>query len=84
MKKLDKIPKGKQTTFARGGKTPMFGKSDRTKSAFPAEPQRSGRTAQHDGNSRIKSGAKVRSAAVDQAGDMGGSAGASQPRRPAA
>jgi hypothetical protein len=63
----------------------MFGAGDRTKSKFPAEPQRAGRTGQHATKPASKrTGAKVRSAAVDEAGDMGGSPGASQPRRPAA
>ena len=71
-------------TFAAGGKRPMLGKGDRTKSAYPASPQRPGRTAQHGGKSMSKRrGAKVRSAAVDEAGDMGGSR-AANPRRPAA
>jgi hypothetical protein len=85
MNKLSKIPKGRDKQFARGGKTPMFGKSDRAKSAYPASPQRPGQTAQHGGKSMSKrTGAKVRSAAVDEAGSMGGSRAASQPRRPAA
>jgi hypothetical protein len=70
------IPKGKPEKFARGGKQPMFGKSDRAKSSYPAGPQKAGRTAQH----ATKPGKPVR----DQAGDMGSSPGASQPRRPAA
>jgi hypothetical protein len=40
--KTSKIPKGKDKSFAAGGKTPMLGKSDRTKSAYPAEPQNQG------------------------------------------
>jgi hypothetical protein len=80
--RVDKIPKGKDKIFARGGKTPMFGKSDRTKSANPADPQRPGRTGQHS-TKAPKRGDKVRSAAVDEAGDMGGSR-AANPRRPAA
>jgi hypothetical protein len=52
---------------------------------YPAEPQRPGRTGQHSTKPAMRrTGAKVRSATVDQAGDMGGSPGASQPRRPAA
>jgi hypothetical protein len=80
--RVSKIPKGTDKQFARGGKTPMFGKSDRTKSSYPAEPQKSGRTGQH----ATKPAPKRRSgrAPVDTAGDMGGSAGSSQPRRPAA
>jgi hypothetical protein len=54
-------------------------------SKFPAGPQLAGRTGQHSGKAAGKrTGAKVRSAAVDQAGDCGGSPAASQPRRPAA
>ena len=34
--RVDKVPKGKAKVFAAGGATPMFGKSDRTKSAYPA------------------------------------------------
>ena len=68
--------------FARGGKTPMLGKSDRTKSKYPAEPQRPGQTAQH--SARTNPVRKPGRAPVDTAGDMGGSAGASMPRRPAA
>jgi hypothetical protein len=72
-------------TFASGGRTKMFGAGDRTKSKYPAAPQKPGRTGQHSTKAASKrSGAKVRSAAVDEAGDMGGSPGASQPRRPAA
>jgi hypothetical protein len=71
-------------TFASGGKRPMLGKGARTRTSYPADPQRAGRTAQHGGKSMSKrSGAKVRSAAVDQAGEMGGSR-AANPRRPAA
>jgi hypothetical protein len=44
MNKLGRIPKGKSAAFARGGRTPMLGKGDRTKSANPASPQRPGRT----------------------------------------
>jgi hypothetical protein len=63
----------------------MFGAGSRTESKYPAEPQRPGRTAQHGGKSAAKhAGAKVRSGVVDEAGDMGGSRGVSQPRRPAA
>jgi hypothetical protein len=32
------IPKGRNKLFAAGGATPMFGKADRVKSAFPAGP----------------------------------------------
>jgi hypothetical protein len=70
--------------FAVGGNRKMLGKSDRTRTSYPADPQRPGRTAQHGGKSMSKrSGAKVRSGAVDEAGDMGGSR-AANPRRPAA
>ena len=73
-----------QKTFAAGGKRPMLGKGDRTKTAFPAKQQRPGQTGQHDSKAVLKrTGAKVRSAAVDEAGDMGGSR-AANPRRPAA
>jgi hypothetical protein len=71
-------------TFAAGGKQKMLGKGDRTKTKYPAEPQRPGRTGQHSTKTASKRGsAKVRSAAVDEAGDMGGSR-AANPRRPAA
>jgi hypothetical protein len=72
------IPKGKDKTFAAGGRTKMFGAGDRVKSKFPAEPQKPGRTGQH-----APQLPKVRSPAINAAGDMGGSAGASMPRRPA-
>jgi hypothetical protein len=81
--RVDKIPKGKDKSFAAGGKIPMLGKSDRTKSAYPASPQKPGRTGQHSASPSPKR-SKVRSAVVDTAGEMGGSPGASQPRRPAA
>jgi hypothetical protein len=71
-------------TFASGGKRSMLGKSDRTRTSYPAEPQRPGRTGQHSTKPALKrTGGKVRSAAVDEAGDMGGSR-AANPRRPAA
>jgi hypothetical protein len=71
-------------TFASGGKQKMFGKGDRTVTKYPAEPQRPGRTGQHSTKSAPRrSSANVRSAAVDDAGDMGGSR-AANPRRPAA
>ena len=67
--------------FASGGKRPMLGKGDRTRTSYPAEPQRPGRTGQHSTKPALKrTGAK----AADTAGDMGGSAGVSNPRRPAA
>jgi hypothetical protein len=73
-----------KTTFASGGKRPMLGKGDRTKTKYPAEPQRPGRTGQHSTKPALKrTGGKVRSAGVDEAGDMGGSR-AANPRRPAA
>jgi hypothetical protein len=80
--RVDKVPKGTNKQFASGGRTKMFGRSDRTKSAYPAELQRPGQTAQH----ATKAAPKRRPgrAPVDTAGDMGGSAGASMPRRPAA
>jgi hypothetical protein len=83
--KTSKVPKGKPVPFATGGKRSMLGKGTRTETAFPASMQKPGRTGQHSTKAAPKrSGAKVRSAAVDEAGDMGGSPGASQPRRPAA
>jgi hypothetical protein len=80
--RVDKVPKGKDKVFAAGGRTKMFGRSDRTKSAYPAEPQKPGRTGQHATKAAPKS--RPGRAPVDTAGDMGGSPGASQPRRPAA
>jgi hypothetical protein len=70
-----------QKTFASGGKRPMLGKGTRTRTAYPADPQKPGRTGQH----ATKPAPKRRPgrAPVDTAGDMGGSPGASQPRRPA-
>ena len=65
-------------TFASGGKRPMLGKGDRTRTAYPAKQQRPGQTGPLK-----RTGGKVRSAAVDEAGDMGGSR-AANPRRPAA
>ena len=86
--RANKLSKGKDKVFASGGRTKMFGRSDRTKSAYPAEPQKPGRTGQHATKAapdpRIKSGDRPGRAPVDTAGDMGGSPGASQPRRPAA
>ena len=71
-------------TFASGGKRPMLGKGDRTKTKYPAEPQRPGRTGQHSTKPALKrTGAKARFGALDDAGDMGGSR-AANPRRPAA
>jgi hypothetical protein len=83
--KVSKVPKGKDAAFARGGKRPMLGKGTRTRTAYPANPQRPGQTSgQASGKPMSKrTGAKVRSAAVDEAGSMGGSR-AANPRRPAA
>jgi hypothetical protein len=82
MNKLGRISKGVNKQFAAGGRTKMFGAGDRVKSKFPAEPQRPGRTGQH----ATKAAPKRRPgrAPVDQGGDMGGTGGSSQPRRPAA
>jgi hypothetical protein len=80
--RVSKIPKGRGKTFAAGGKQKMFGAGDRTRSKYPAEPQRPGQTAQH--SARTKPVRKPGRAPVDTAGDMGGSAGASMPRRQAA
>jgi hypothetical protein len=43
--KLANVSKGRAKQFAKGGKTPMFGKGDRTatRSTDKAEPQRAGR-----------------------------------------
>jgi hypothetical protein len=81
--RMTKVPKGTAKVFARGGRTKMFGAGDRVKSKFPAEPQKPGRTAQHS-TKPAKPVRKPGRAPVDTAGDMGGSAGASMPRRPAA
>ena len=74
--------------FASGGKRPMLGKGDRTKTAYPAKQQRPGQTGQHATKAAPKrllsTGRRAGRAPVDMAGDMGGSPGASQPRRPAA
>jgi hypothetical protein len=66
--------------FASGGKRAALGKGDRTRTSYPASPQRPGRTGQHSTKSppRRTSG-KTRP--LDQAGAMGGSPGASMPRR---
>jgi hypothetical protein len=80
--RVSKIPKGRDKTFAAGGKQKMFGAADRTKSKYPAARQVPGQTAQHAGP--VKPVRKPGRAPVDTAGDMGGSAGASMPRRPAA
>jgi hypothetical protein len=64
----------------------MFGKSDRTRSAYPANPQRPGQTSGQAGSKKPVRPAVKRTAKAPAgtAGDMGGSAGSSQPRRPAA
>ena len=76
------MSKGKPRQFAVGGKTKMFGAGDRTRSKSPAEPQRAGRTGHATKPALKRTGAKVRP--VDQAGEMGGTGGVSNPRRPAA
>jgi hypothetical protein len=80
--RVDKVSKGKNKLFAAGGRTKMFGAGNRMKSKFPAEPQKPGRTGQHATKPAPKR--PPGRALVDTAGDMGGSAGASMPRRPAA
>ena len=80
--KIDKVPKGTNKQFDSGGRTGMFGKADRTKSSNLASPQKPGRTGQHSTKPVLKR--RPGRAPVDTAGDMGGSPGASQPRRPAA
>jgi hypothetical protein len=71
--------------FASGGKRPMLGKGDRTKTAFPAEPQKPGQTAQHSGKTVPRPAVKrTAKAPINEAGSMGGSAGAAKPRLPAA
>jgi hypothetical protein len=83
--KVSRVPKGKDKQFAAGGSTKMFGKSDRTKSAYPASPQRLGQTSGQAASPKpVRPAKRITKAPVDTAGDMGGSAGASQPRRPAA
>jgi hypothetical protein len=81
--RVNKVPKGRNKVFASGGSTKMFGAGDRIKSRYPADPQRPGRTGQHS-TRPAKPVRKPGRAPVDTAGDMGGSAGASMPRRPAA
>jgi hypothetical protein len=82
--RANKPEKATNKLFSAGGRAKMLGKGDRTRTAYPAEPQRPGRTSQHAGKTaQRRRGAKVRSAAVDEAGDMGGSR-AANPRRPAA
>jgi hypothetical protein len=61
----------------------MFGAGGRTRSKYPAEPQRPGRTGQHSTRAAKYTGSKARSGALDDVGDMGGSR-AANPRRPAA
>jgi len=80
--RVTKVPKGKDKLFASGGKRPMLGAGDRTVTKFPAKTQRPGQTSQHAGKPIQKR--RPGRAPVDTAGDMGGSAGASMPRRPAA
>jgi hypothetical protein len=43
--KVSKVPKGTTKQFARGGSTKMFGAADRTKSKYPADPQKPGQTS---------------------------------------
>jgi hypothetical protein len=85
--KVSRVPKGKDKVFAAGGTTPMFGKADRTKSAYPAEPQRPGQTSGQAASPKpVRRSAvkRITKVPVDTAGDMGGTGGSSQPRRPAA
>jgi hypothetical protein len=85
--RVDKVPKGRDKEFAAGGRTKMFGAGDRTKSRYPASPQRPGQTSGQAASPkpvRRSAAKRITKAPVDTAGDMGGSAGASQPRRPAA
>ena len=83
--KVSKVPKGRDKQFASGGRTKMFGAGDRTKSRFPAVKQVPGQTSQHaPGKSLRRIATTVKSAVANEAGDMGGSRAASQPRRPAA
>jgi hypothetical protein len=86
--KTSKSPKGRDKLFAAGGKQHMFGAGDRTKTKYPASLQKPNRTGQHDGkpapHPRTKSGDQPGRAPINFAGDMGGSAGAAKPRRPAA
>jgi hypothetical protein len=85
--RVDKVPKGKEKTFAAGGSTKMFGAGDRTKSRYPASPQRPGQTSGQAASPkpvRRPAVKRITKAPVDVAGDSGGSPGASMPRRPAA
>jgi hypothetical protein len=52
--KTSKVPKGKDKMFASGGKQRMLGAGDRTKTKYPAEPQKPGQTAQHVGKPAAK------------------------------
>jgi hypothetical protein len=88
MMRVDKVSKGRNKQFAAGGgNRSMLGQGDRTRTSYPAGPQRPGQTS-----GQAASGKPVRrpdvkrivKAPVDVAGDSGGSPGASQPRRPAA
>ena len=59
--------------FAVGGNRKMLGKSDRTRTSYPAEPQRPGRTAQHGGKSMSKrSGTEGRNLRIEYRGIVGG------------
>jgi hypothetical protein len=85
--RVDKVPKGKPVPFAAGGKQKMLGKGDRTRTSYPAGPQRPGQTSGQAASPkpvRRSAVTRITKVPVDTAGDMGGSAGASQPRRPAA
>jgi hypothetical protein len=63
--------------FARGGKKPMLGAGSRTRTAFPAAPQKPGRTGQHATKAAPKRTRPGR-APLDEAGSMGGSQQAQQ------
>jgi hypothetical protein len=85
--KVSRVPKGKEKTFAAGGSRSMLGQGDRTRTSYPASPQRPGQTSGQAASGkpvRRPAVKRITKAPVDTAGDMGGSAGASQPRRPAA
>jgi len=71
--------------FATGSRTKMFGTNDRVKDQVSGQPAeaRPDWPALNEASPLKRSGGKVRSAAVDEAGDMGGSR-AANPRRPAA
>ena len=72
----------KTDKFARGGKQKMFGKGSHTRTSYPAQQQRPGRTGQQSTKPAPKR--RPGRAPVDVAGDSGGSPAASMPRRPAA